>query len=164
MNTKTTDRLLLFSIFFLALWFFGNLYEEILIAPNHVLNSYEKLQHWQHYFTEINQIAYYVPFTQLAVLGICVLYFKSGDSTEKKYLRRAAIFGLAGIALTAVIVTQLNLKLYIGGQLDTYKNQLQQLSVLWLAGNALRLYLVGNALYSVLQTYLLRRIKQAALT
>lgn len=159
MENKTFDRLLIFSLFFLTLWFFGNFYEEILLVPNHVNNSYEKLQHWHSFFTEINQIPYYVPFTQLAVVVVFVLYRKTQEEKEKTYLKKASIFGFLAIVLTAIIVTQLNLKLYIGDNLDKYKDQLQTLSIIWLIGNAIRLYLVGSAIYYTFQTYVLRQIK-----
>ena len=111
MKDKTINGLLVFSIFFLALWFFGNLYEELVIAPNQVINSYEKLQHWQHFFTETNPMYFYVPFTQVAIIIICILYFKITDIHQKKLLKKAIIFGIFGIILTVVIVTQINLKL-----------------------------------------------------
>jgi amino acid transporter len=161
MPTKLFDRLLIFSLFFLALWFFGNLYEEILIAPNHIRNAYEKLQHWHGFFTEINQIYYYVPFTQLAVVIAFILYKKSNDNEEKFLLKKASIYGFLGIAITAIIVTQLNLKLYvgIGNNIDQYRDQLQMLSIIWLIGNAIRLYFVGTAILYILKVYVHRQIK-----
>ena len=42
MQSKSFDRLLLFAIFYLAHWFFGNLYEEIVLNLNQTKNSYEK--------------------------------------------------------------------------------------------------------------------------
>ena len=159
MKTKSFNSLLIFSIFFLTLWFFGNLYEEVLLTPNHIKNSYEKLQLWHSFFTEINQIYYYVPFTQLAVVTTFILYRKTNDQQEKSFLRKSSIYGFLAIGLTAIIITQLNLKLYIGHNLEKYRDQLQTLSIIWLAGNAVRLYLVGNAIYYTLKTYIYRQIK-----
>ena len=160
MKANLFNRLLLFSLFFLAHWFFGNLYEEIVLAPNQLTNSYQALKSWQSYFTVTNQIYYYVPFTQLAVVIIWYLYSKSTDEAEKTLLKKAGIFGLLSILLTALIVTQLNLKLFFG-DIDKYKQEIFSLSVVWLIGNALRIYLVGSALYFTFKTYLLRQISMA---
>ncbi len=109
MQGKTYNALLTFSLFFLAHWFFGNLYEEIVLAPNQLTNSYQALKNWQGYFTITNQIYYYVPFTQIAVVIVCFLYVNSSNKTEKLLLKKASIFGLLSILITALIVTQLNL-------------------------------------------------------
>lgn len=154
------NRLLFFSLFFLTHWFFGNLYEEIVLAPNQLTNSYEALKNWQGYFTISNQIYYYVPFTQIAVFLVCYLYFKTEDKTEKALLKKASVFGLLSIALTAIIVTQLNVKLFFG-DLDKYKEQIFTLSLIWLIGNAIRLYLVGSSLYYIFKTYILRQTNTA---
>lgn len=156
MQSKTFDRLLLFSLIFLAHWFFGNLYEEIVLAPNQLTDSYGALKSWQGYFTITNQIYYYVPFTQLAVLAVCYLYFRSTDQYVKSLLRKASIFGLLAVAITVVIVTQLNVKLFFG-DLNQYKKEIFTLSVIWLMGNAIRLYLVGGSLYFVFKAYILRQ-------
>ncbi len=159
MQSKTVRRLLLFSLFFLTHWFFGNLYEEIVLAPNQLTHSYEALKNWQHYFTITNQIYYYVPFTQIAVLVVWYVYFKSTDTAEKLLLKKASIFGFLSIAITVVIVTQLNVKLFFG-DLNQYKQELFTLSVVWLIGNAIRLYLVGSAVYYVFQAFLLLQVNQ----
>ncbi len=156
MQGNNSNRLLGFSLFFLAHWFFGNLYEEIVLAPNQLSNSYEALKNWQGYFTISNQIHYYVPFTQVAVFVVCFLFFKTTDKSEKALLKKASIFGLLSIAITVVIVTQLNLKLFFG-DLDKYKEQIYNLSLIWLIGNGIRLYLVGSSLYYTFKAYLLQQ-------
>lgn len=156
MQIKTFNRLLVFSLFFLAQWFFGNLYEEIVLAPNQLTNSYEALKNWQSYFTITNQIYYYVPFTQIAVFVVCYLYFRTTNQPEKQLLKKASIFGLLSLIMTMYIVTQLNLKLFFG-DIEKYKSEIYSLSVMWLIGNAIRLYLVGSSLYFTFKTYLLRQ-------
>ena len=156
MQIGTFNRLLAFSLFFLAQWFFGNLYKEIVLAPNQLTNSYEALKSWQGYFTISNQIYYYVPFTQIAVFIVCYLHLKSKIPKEKVYLKKASIFGLLSIALTALIVTQLNLKLFFG-DIENHKSEIYILSVIWLIGNAVRIYLVGSSLYFTFKAYLIRK-------
>jgi hypothetical protein len=160
MQIKTFNRLLAFSLFFLAQWFFGNLYEEIVLAPNQLTNSYEALKNWQGYFKITNQIHYYVPFTQIPVFAVCYLYFKATNQKEKQLLKKASIFGLLSIIVTAFIVTQLNLKLFFG-DIEKYKSEIYSLSVIWLLGNAVRLYLVGSSFYFTFKTYLLRQTVEA---
>ncbi len=154
MTNKSLNRLYAFSLFFLAQWFFGNLYEEIVLAPNQLTNAYEALKNWQGYFTITNQIYYYVPFTQAAVFAVFFLYLKSSNEEEKRLLKKASIFGLLSIFMTVLIVTRLNLKLFFG-DIEKYKEEIFSLSVLWLIGNAIRLYLVGSSLYFTFKTYLL---------
>jgi len=154
MKTQTFNRLLLFSLFFMALWFFGNLYEEVVLVPNQLTNSYERLQHWQHFIVISNPIYFYVPFTPLAVLSTCLLYFRVSDIQQKRFLKRASVFGILGIIIGVVIITQINFKIFFG-DLDKYRDQLFILSVMWLIGNAIRLYFVGSSLYYIFKTYIL---------
>lgn len=155
MQSKTFDRLLMFSLFFMAYWFFGNLYEEIVLAPNQLDNSYEKLVAWQNYFTVTDQLFYYVPFTHIAVIVLGILYYQSSHKQEKALLKKASIYGVLSICITVLIVTQLNLKLFFG-DLEKHKHQIFSLSVLWLIGNALRLILVGSSMYFIFKTYTTR--------
>jgi len=157
MTNKTFNRLCIFSLFFTACWFFGNLYEEIVIVPNQLSDTYRALQLWQSYFTVTNPIYYYVPFTQIAVVVIWILFFTSKQLKEKQLLKKAAICGTIAIALTILIVTQINMKLFYG-DLNKYKDQLYSLVIMWLFGNALRLLLVGISLYLLFKAYLLKQV------
>ncbi|MHA4844764.1 hypothetical protein ACX0G7_11400 [Flavitalea antarctica] len=152
MKEKSFDLMLAFSLFFLAHWFYGNLYEEIVLAPNQLVNSYAALQAWQGYFTLTNQIYYYVPFTQLAVLAVWYLYWKTSHPTRKQRLKKAGIYGSIAIVVTALIVTQLNMKLFFG-DLAQNKDRLHTLSIIWLIGNAVRVVVVGFSLYQVLMVF-----------
>lgn len=72
-------------------------------------------------------------------------------------LKKAALLGLGAIVLTALIVTQLNLKLFFG-DLERYREQLFTLSVIWPIGNAIRICLVGGALVYTFKTYVFRKV------
>lgn len=154
MKRSFFSKLLLFALFFLAYWFFGNLYEEIVLAPNNITNSYDALVCWQDFFQVTNQIHYYVPFTQIAVFVVWFLYFKSTNKELRRQLKKASLFGLASIAITVYMVTQLNLKLFFG-DLEAYKEQLYLLSIIWIIVNFIRICLVGAALYFVFKSYIL---------
>ncbi len=158
MKNKTFNNLLLFALFFMAYWFFGNLYEQIVLVPNQLVNSYKTMKAYQIYFSVSNPIYYFVPFTQLAVVLIGVLYFQAKEKQQKSYLRRAGIFGLLSLAITVIIVTQINLKLF-SRDLDRLRDQLFNLSLFWLIGNAIRICLVGGSVYYLFNAYDIRQKK-----
>ena len=108
-------------------------------------------------FTEVNQIYYYVPFTQLAVIVPCVQYLKSNETVEKLLLKKTSIFGILGIIMTAIIVTQLNVELYFGN-LEQYRGQLLMLSFIWLINNAIRLVFIDSSLRYTFQVYVYRQV------
>lgn len=160
MKHKTFDRLLFFALFFLAYWFFGNLYEEIVLVPNHLTNPFDVLTAYQRYFVLSSPTYYFVPLTQIAMFVVFFLYFKAEEGEEKDMLKKASIFGLLSLAVTAVIVTQINLKLF-SPDFAQYQSELFNLSTMWLIGNMFRMFFVGGCLYFVGKTYLLRQILKA---
>ncbi len=109
-----------------------------LAAPIDVLNAYNR------YYTVVIQYHYYVPITQLAVLALTVLTFRNDSvlNEVKPALRRATLWGWLGIALTACIVLNLNLDLFIG-KLDLSEAEAHQKGLVWMIGNAVRLVCVG---------------------
>ncbi len=159
MKEKTIDRLLLFALFFMAYWFFGNLYEEIVLIPNQlVVNSFEVLTCWQSYFSITDQAYYYIPGMLVAVLSTCVLFFRSKDRVQRSWLKKASALSMIATALTIVIVNEINEKIF-HDDLNKYKDQLNFYSSLWLAGNAVRLSLVGSAMYYLFKTIIHRKGK-----
>ncbi|PBQ30577.1 hypothetical protein CNR22_01915 [Sphingobacteriaceae bacterium] len=70
-------------------------------------------------------------------------------------LKVAGSYGFFSIAITVLIITQLNLKLFFG-DLEKYREDIFSLSVIWLIGKGIRLLLVGTTLYYTVKTYLLR--------
>jgi hypothetical protein len=160
MKEKTIDKLLLFALFFMAYWFFGNLYEEIVLIPNQlVVNSFEVLTCWQSYFSVTDQAYYYIPGMVLAVMSTCVVYFRSKDRVQRSWLKRASIFSMIATALTIVIVNEINEKVF-HDDLTKYKDQLQFYSSLWMVGNGVRLGLVGSAMYYLFKTIIHRKGKK----
>ncbi len=151
---KATNVLWLLALIGLAQWFFGNLYEQIVLAPNNLVDSYAQMKRWQGYFIVTNPIYYYVPLTQLAVGAVWYLWFTQKHPEIKKRLFRASLGGALALALTAVIVTQLNLKVFFG-DLDPIKDQLYRLSLTWMIANGCRLVLVGATLTYTFKSYLL---------
>ena len=132
------------------MWFYGNLYEGIVIAPNQLSNTIEKLEIWNGYFTVTNPIFYFVPLTHLAVIAVWILAFRKLDRHVVRDIRRAAILLTIAEAVTVYIVVELNLELFFGSKF----NQEAITKVrLWNIFNLLRVLLVGIALKFVFNSY-----------
>ena len=156
MSNKTFDRFLFFALFFMAYAFFGNLYEEIVLVPNHLTNPSAVLSAYHRYFVLSNPVYYFVPVTQLAIVVVVILFFKSEDGRQKELLKKAVIYCLLSVVVTAFIVTQINLKLF-SPEFVPYADELYTLSIMWLVGNTLRMIFVGGSLYFILKTYVHRQ-------
>lgn len=145
-TTQLTLRWLHFALFGLALWFFGNLYEEVILMPNWLAAPIDVLEAYNHYYSVVIQYHYYVPITQLGVIILIVLCFTQNPARQlgEGNLRRAAVWGTLAIALTVWIVLSINLKLFIGELMQT-EAQAHQLGLIWMIGNAARLFCVGMA-------------------
>ena len=144
---------MLFSLFFTSYWFFGNLYEEIVLVPNLLVNTTHALWHWQAYFRISLPTYYYVPLTQISTFTIWCLYFNADNAETKSFLKKASLFGFLAILLTAAIVTQINLKLFFGDLTLYTEDELYRLVLLWLIGNLVRIYLVGSVFYFLLKAH-----------
>lgn len=144
LSQKNTLRLLHFALFGLALWFFGNLYEEVILMPNWLAAPLDVLKANNRYYSVVIQYHYYVPTTQLAVVVLIVLCFTTNPARQLSQpdLRRAAIWGSLGIILTVWIVVSLNLDLFIG-QLKLSEADAHRKGLIWMVGNAVRLLCVG---------------------
>jgi hypothetical protein len=150
MTNKISNDLLLFALFGISLWFFGNLYEGIVIAPNMLKDSIHKVQDWQNFFVITNPVIFYVPVAPMAIFIIIFLYFRTnGDKTIlKRHLKCATISGLLALALGILIVTQINLKLFFG-DVQKYSKDIYKMSVLWNVLNIIRLaFLIPTLLYT----------------
>lgn len=156
MRHQTFNTLLFLYLFFMAQWFFGNVYEEIVMVPNHLIDTFNTLTGYVAYFHITNPVFYFVPFTQLAIIIVLILYSKCDEMNQKRLLKKASIFGIIAILLTVVIVTQINVKIF-SANFANYQDQLYTLSVFWLLGNAVRIFLVGASIYYAGKVYILRQ-------
>lgn len=84
--------------------------------PNWVVASLDTLWAYNRYFAVVIQYHYYVPLTQLAVVVLLVVAYRSEARPLplRPILRRAGWWGLAGVALTVPIVVFLNTQLFLG--------------------------------------------------
>ena len=155
MTNKLFTNLLLFSLIGTAMWFFGNLYEAIVMGPNMLNDTMTRMEHWQHFFVLTNPIFFYVPVTQLATVVLIILFFNTASQKVelKRFLKLASIFQIAAIILSVYIITQINLKLFLG-DLSKYADQVSSLATLWNILNILRVLLVGLGLTFTFKAYL----------
>ena len=116
MKTKLFKNLLLFSLFGIALYFFGILYEGVVYGPKLMDVSMERMLFWKNFTSVISPIIYYVPWVYLATLALIVLYFKTPKEKAelKNKLQWASILQIVSLALTIYILTQINFKLRFG--------------------------------------------------
>jgi hypothetical protein len=155
MNRKNYSNLLLFSLLGICLWFFGNLYEGIVITPNLLTDSIKKIYHWQQFFTITNPVFFYIPFVPMAIVTTFFLYFKTTKETPilKRALAYAAIFLALALGLGIFIITQINLKLFFGN-MEKCSPDIHQLSVLWNILNMIRVILLAFTVYHVFNAYI----------
>lgn len=155
MPPKPTKNLLQFALFGIALWFFGNLYEGVVIAPNMLKDSAQKMKDWQDFFTITNPVFFYIPIAPIAVVLIVILHFRTSkdEPVLKKHLKRATIFGLSAFGLGIFIITQINFKLFFG-EIEKYAADAYRLSVLWNTLNAVRVVLVAITLFHMFKAYM----------
>lgn len=145
----------------LAQWFFGNLYEALVTAPNwRVGFEYEAL-------TGRSQqdagrvVRYYVPTTWVAavLLWVATVLGWRSQSGARRWLAAASVATLAALLLTAYIITQLNLKLFFGPPAHEAES-VRPLMERWQALNWVRVALVGIALAATSEA--LRRVHREA--
>ena len=137
------------------MWFFGNLYEAIVIGPNMLIDSVHRLQAWQEFFVLTNPIFFYVPVTQLATIVLVVLFIKTPDGRAeiKRFLKWASILQVVSIILSIYIITQINLKLFFG-DLSKISSEVFQMALMWNVLNIVRVFLVGVALCFIFKAYI----------
>jgi hypothetical protein len=141
------ERLLRFTIATHALWFFGNLYEEVVIVPNGLVATSAALAAFNAYFSVTKATLYYVPLTQLGFVGVVWLVFqtRSDAGVEAQSLRRAAAASALAMALTAWIIVHWNLRLWLGDVSTLPDDETRALVREWGLANLLRLALVWGA-------------------
>jgi len=156
LTKKVYSRLLLFTLFGFTLWFFGNLYEGVVITPNLLVDPVKKIYNWQGFFTITNPIFFYIPLAPMAVLAAFVLYFKTSKETAilKRHLGAAIVFLTFALGLGIFIITQINLRLFFGN-IEKLSAEIYKLSVLWNLLNIVRVILLAFVIYHVFNAYIL---------
>ena len=155
MKSKLFNNLVLFSLFGIALGFFGILYEGVVYGPKLLDVSMERMLFWKKFTSVISPIIYYVPLVYPATITLVVLYFKTSKQKAelKKRLRRASIFQIASLALTIYILTQINFKLRFGN-LEKYADTIPGKVVLFNILSVFRVTLAAIGLAFIFKAYI----------
>jgi hypothetical protein len=163
MKQKTYANLLLFSLFGITMWFFGNLYEGIVMTPNLLTDPIRKIHDWQEFFTATNPVFFYIPVAPIAIIITFYLFFKTRkeDPILKKHVTYGTIFVILALALGIFIITRINLKLFFW-DIEKFSAGIYKLAVLWNILNIVRVILLAFTIYHVFNAYLFvrRRVDQ----
>jgi hypothetical protein len=155
MKANLFKNLLLFSLFGIALGFFGMLYEGVVLGPKMLDSSVERMLFWRDFYSAINPIIFYIPLLPLATISLVILYFMTSKLKPelKKRLGLASIFQIIALALTFYIVTQINLKLCFS-DIEKYAAVIPFKTLLFNILSAARLVFAALALIFIFKSYI----------
>jgi hypothetical protein len=144
----------------LAQWFFGNLYEAVVTAPNwRVGFEYEALTGRSQ--NAGRAVRYYVPTTWIAAVLLWVATAMGWRSQPgaRRWLAAASTASLTAVLLSVYIVIQLNMTLFLGPPVHDV-DSVRPLMEEWQALNWGRVALVAIALATTAES--LRRVDRSA--
>lgn len=136
----------------LLYWFFGNLYEQVVISPNWIVNSEEQMKRLNDFFIVTTPTLYFVPITQLATILVWIAFFVNKTPITKVWYRRAAVFAVLSTILNFIIVSTTVIKLF-SPEYQSYRNGLYDLCFRWNILNVFRMALVGTTIYFLFGAY-----------
>ncbi|WP_078312924.1 MULTISPECIES: DUF1772 domain-containing protein [unclassified Mycobacterium] len=138
--------LMYFTVFGIAMWFFGNLYEAIVIGPNIAGDTKEQLKAFQQFTEVTNPVYYYIPLTQIAAITLIVWFVRTPRrAPEKLSLFLACLVEIAAVVLSVYVIVKLNMTLFFGA-LGESPSELHQLALQWNMLNLVRVVLTAIAL------------------
>jgi hypothetical protein len=155
MKTKYFNNLLLFSLFGIAINFFGILYEGVVYGPKFLDTSMERMLFWKSFTSTISPLAYYTPWVGLGTITLIVLYFRTSKQNIKlkSRLKWASIFQVLSLALTFYILTQINFKQSFG-DIEKYADVIPGKALLFNIVSILRVVFAAIALTSLFKGYI----------
>jgi hypothetical protein len=135
-----------FTVFGIAMWFFGNLYEAVVIGPNIAGDTKEQLRAFQQFTVVTNPVYYYIPLTQIAAVTLIVWFVRTPwRAPEKRSLFIASLAEIAAVALSIYIIVKLNMTLFFGSLGET-PDELHRLALQWNLLNLIRVGVTALAL------------------
>ncbi|OHU70594.1 hypothetical protein BKG86_12445 [Mycobacteroides chelonae] len=138
--------LMYFTVFGIAMWFFGNLYEAVVIGPNIAGDTKEQLRAFQQFTVVTNPVYYYIPLTQIAAVTLIVWFVRTPwRAPEKRSLFIASAAEIAAVALSIYIIVKLNMTLFFGSLGET-PDELHRLALQWNLLNLIRVGVTALAL------------------
>jgi len=100
MTLKTKRNLLTLSVFFMAWWFFGQLYEAFVYSPNwdaDYNNVVEKVRHFNKFMTVTTSMNYFTPFVDGRVILFWLLFIFNKDKSILRMFSLAFAFSVAAM-------------------------------------------------------------------
>lgn len=156
MSLKIKRNLLVLSVFLIAWWFFGQLYEAFVYTPNwdsHYNNVVEKVGLFNKFMTVTTPMNYFTPFVDLGVLIFWILFILNKDKSTKNQFLFAAIFSFVGMIVNyGLIIIPVAIKMADPANADNAE-LLEKLVFQWNLWNTVRFMLVGCALYFAFKVY-----------
>jgi hypothetical protein len=152
MKISSQKQWTLAAIIGLAYWFFGNLYEAIVISPNWITDSPRQLQRLNEFFVNTSPTVYFVPITQLATIAVWILAFLNKEKSVQRGYTIAGILTVLLTVLNIVIVSTIILKLF-GNDYLQYGEYLNTLTWRWNILNFFRMILTFSVIYYLFNVY-----------
>jgi len=155
MKPKLFNDLLLFSLFGIALGFFGVLYEGVVFIPKMLDHSMDRMLFWKGFYATLSPVAYYIPLTPLATITLVVLYFRTANEKTglKKQLGWAAICQVASLVVTFCMVTQINPKQFFSNP-EKYADVIPAKTILINVLSVFKIGLTAIALTFIFKAYI----------
>src|SRR6185312_15739500 len=82
MTSKLFNNILVFTLFGVALGFFGILYEGVVNVPKMLDNSMPGMLFWKNFYQVISPVPYYIPLVPFATVTLIVFFFKTPKQEE----------------------------------------------------------------------------------
>ncbi|MBW0101141.1 hypothetical protein [Pseudonocardia sp. KRD291] len=152
---RTLRPALVVSLVGFAWWFFGNLYEAVVISPNWVTDSPAQLTRLHEFFVVTGPTLYFIPANPVAVVVFWAALVIGRRVLPRRLAAAALVASVLLVALTAVIVAVLVRGLFGADYLD-HADRLVDYARWWNVANAVRMALTATCL--VLVWRMLRRL------
>jgi hypothetical protein len=143
---RIVTTLLALALLGIAQWFFGNLYEAVVTAPNwRVGFEYEAMTGRSQHADRA--IWYYAPSTWVSIILLWAAASLGSRPVPgaRAWLAMASVFSLAAVVLSIYIITRLNSRLFLNGpaqEIDSVRPLVER----WQLLNGVRVFIVGLAL------------------
>lgn len=152
MTLSTQKKITLGAIIGLSYWFFGNLYEAIVISPNWVVDSPAQMKRLNEFFVNTSPTIYFIPLTPIVTIIVWLLLWLNKHHSIRPELRKASLFAVLATLLNAVIVSTVVLKLF-AADFAKYGDYLTTLTWRWNILNCFRMGLVATTVYYLFNAY-----------
>ncbi|MCF7548559.1 hypothetical protein [Pseudonocardia sp. WMMC193] len=136
----------------LAWWFFGNLYEAVVLSPNWAIDTADRMQDFYDFTVRTGPTLYFVPITQLAVALLWVLVVLNRVPQARGAYLLAGLLALLATAVNVVIVATVVPELF-GDPTAVAPDRLADLALRWNVLNVVRLLLTGAAAFVAHKAY-----------